>query len=431
MGVFRVNRASFIGVKNRLFGADVKQTAQLAAIEKLIDSLTYTTVTVFRVLDHYSSHVSSKSLQELPPLWNHEDITSLQQKLAALKQRVLRTSETFISRKNKLTHNVSLGEFSTGSLRCATHGIVLELVNLTQYIRDLVRLSRSVEPDHLLDLFKGDVLILQFKILPAVESLSVYLEQFQRLPGRPLDLKLIESMTLGMFEQSSRLRGILRSNSLLIRELQEGIITRDAFLIKRNNNAVCFINLDPVIETLKTTPHSYVGDVDFLRTIINDTQKATAALGMHALHILNNVQSSMDLFFQLSNILDGELSRLSVELNALEVASSPSFAGLADILTQLETTMSGCVSLTKSTMRLKEFRIDELILGETVNSIVVMKKCLGLLSRLCSLRSDEQHNAQQQSAQVSYQTRYTIMLGCTSLCTMGLENSICKYADLP
>jgi hypothetical protein len=391
-----MNRSSIVDVKRRLFAA-FDRSLRIRAAERLLDSLSYALITMFKVVQYYSQAMDDKN----------EALLQMKTMLIQFMGQIGCKRDTFVDRSKRLGFRIVFGNYYKY--------LVAAVNDLTPFLEIDLPLIIGYDVDMLLDLFRADLVVLKGEILPLMRSLNQVLEAYV-VGNKALDTVRIESLSQNLLTECTKLKSILRQNSSLIYQLHSGELTVSTFLVQRNELSLQYITADPVIESVYPPTFTPMNLESFKNTIIADSTKLIDSMISILCRMLLAVQDSLELFFALSDLLEIQLRPLRERL--CTNITSAEFCILLEMLHKGLDSFDITISQAAS---FPDFTIDRLILSKIVRKLQYSKQMsIHIAALIQQIRQPGTELAQ-------FHHRLTIMIGYYSLCALGLDQEAHEY----
>ncbi|CCH45174.1 hypothetical protein BN7_4755 [Wickerhamomyces ciferrii] len=300
-----LNRNSFIGVKKLFFRNDQDK---IDCFIRFLDSFTLTYITLFKVIRFY---IEIKALSGLDGM----DLNHLETALIKIIKYIRQKREEFLLYNRFHSFKDSINKFYMN-----LHVLQKEFKNFIQM--DLFNGLKPLNRNHMLDMYNYDLMLFIDKIIP---SIITVIDHFQSIIDgmENLDTYLVGVNTMIITEFSNKITKMIDDNQPLIKKFINNDLSITQFHIKRNESSLKYLQLNESIESIMINDcfsgNQLITLEIFQKFIITDSIYILEKLLIHSTSIINQIQSSLDLFFKLSNLLEVHLNNCFIKFQNIKL----------------------------------------------------------------------------------------------------------------
>ncbi|KAH3684244.1 hypothetical protein WICPIJ_004801 [Wickerhamomyces pijperi] len=372
---------------------------------KLFDVTSYSFITLFTVFDHYN-HYALEDRAISNRYLNHRELSLARDSIHKIITMLYRRKGEFVKVMHTTVNNKDL-------IRQQIELVSALLVEFERFVNDLIKISNVVDLNYLVDIYKMDVYYLKFELSP--ELIDIY-QNLKVLNNTSISANCHKALLVCV-----KVQKIFKLNQPLIVKFHQNLIPLMKFITLRNSISIEFLTIHPELEFLSINDGMNLIDIhDYKIAIARSLEKVHKDLGMLVSKLLNQVESSLDIFFQLSNFYEKDL-KIMGKCIILAQTDNEKTENLLKLVSYFIKALKFLYKLSNEYLvNFKEFRATKLTHKEIVIIMkVIYLNCLNSRKLLNDVSADSYQ-------EINYLNRFSNSIDSISIASLRLTELVKK-----
>lgn len=372
---------------------------------KLFDVTSYSFITLFTIFNHYTHYV----LEERGISSRHLNVRELSLSTYSIHKII----NILYGRKKEFFRAMHMAPRVEELVKQQVEMISSLLLEFDTFVNDLIKFTNIIDLNYLVDIYKIDVYYLKFELSPELIDIR------QNLKG--LNNSSVSVNCHKAFLVCVKVQKIFKLNEILISQFHLNLIPLMKFITLRNSISIEFLSIHPELELVSFNDgHNLVDIHDYKLAITRSLDKVYHDMGTFVTKLLNQVESSLDIFFQLSNFYEKEMKIIGKYILLVQ-SSFTKGEKLQGLITYFVKAMKFLHKLSnKYLINFKEFRATKVVLKEV---IIIMKviyfNCLNSKKLLNDVNPDTYQ-------EINYLNRFSNSIDSLSIAALRLNELVKK-----